>query len=75
MQGKGAVMYSLSYCAAIRGIEGCMIQVEADISDGLPCFSLVGFLSSEVKEARERVQIAMKNAGFRFPPKKVTINL
>lgn len=68
-------MYSLSYCAAIRGIEGCMIQVEADISDGLPCFSLVGFLSSEVKEARERVQIAMKNAGFRFPPKKVTINL
>lgn len=68
-------MYSLSYCAAIRGIEGCMIQVEADISDGLPCFSLVGFLSSEVKEARERVQIAMKNAGFRFPPKKITINL
>lgn len=68
-------MYSLSYCAAIRGIEGCLIQVEADVSDGLPCFSLVGFLSSEVKEARERVQIGMKNAGFRFPPKKVTINL
>jgi len=52
-----------------------MIQVEADISDGLPGFSLVGFLSSEVKEARERVQIGMKNAGFRFPPKKITINL
>lgn len=68
-------MYSLSYCAAVRGIDGCLIQVEADVSDGLPCFSLVGFLSSEVKEARERVQIAMKNAGFRFPPKKVTINL
>lgn len=75
VQEKGAMMYSLSYSAAIRGIEGCMIQVEADISDGLPCFSLVGFLSSEVKEARERVQIAMKNAGFCFPPKKVTINL
>ncbi len=68
-------MYSVSYCAAVRGIEGCMIQVEADISDGLPGFSLVGFLSSEVKEARERVQIGMKNAGFRFPPKKITINL
>lgn len=52
-----------------------MIQVEADISDGLPSFSLVGFLSSEVKEARERVQIGMKNAGFHFPPKKITINL
>lgn len=68
-------MYSVSYCAAVRGIEGCMIQVEADISDGLPSFSLVGFLSSEVKEARERVQIGMKNAGFHFPPKKITINL
>lgn len=68
-------MYSVSYCAAVRGIEGCMIQVEADVSDGLPSFSLVGFLSSEVKEARERVQIGMKNAGFHFPPKKITINL
>lgn len=68
-------MYSVSYCAAVHGIEGCMIQVEADISEGLPGFSLVGFLSSEVKEARERVQIGMKNAGFSFPPKKITINL
>lgn len=68
-------MYSVSYCAAVQGIEGCMIQVEADVSEGLPGFSLVGFLSSEVKEARERVQIGMKNAGFRFPPKKITINL
>ncbi len=68
-------MYSVSYCAAVRGIEGCIVQVEADVSDGLPGFSLVGFLSSEVKEARERVQIGMKNAGFRFPPKKITINL
>ena len=56
-QEKGAVMYSVSYCAAVHGIEGCMIQVEADISEGLPGFSLVGFLSSEVKEARERVRI------------------
>lgn len=68
-------MYSVSYCAAIRGIEGCIIQVEADISDGLPGFSLVGYLSSEVKEARERVRIGMKNSGFRLPPKRITINL
>jgi len=68
-------MYSVSYCAAIHGIEGCMVQVETDVSNGLPGFSLVGFLSSEVKEARERVQIGMKNAGFHFPPKKITINL
>ena len=68
-------MYSVSLCAAIHGIEGRMIQVEADVSNGLPGFSLVGFLSSEVKEARERVQIGMRNAGIRFPPKKITINL
>lgn len=75
MQGERGDMYSVSYCAAIHGIEGCMIQVEADVSNGLPGFSLVGFLSSEVKEARERVQIGMRNAGIRFPPKKITINL
>lgn len=68
-------MYSRTFCAAIQGIEGRIIQIEADISDGLPNFSLVGYLSSEVKEARERVRIALKNAGYRFPPKKVTINL
>lgn len=68
-------MYSVSYCAAIHGIEGCVVQVESDVSGGLPGFSLVGFLSSEVKEARERVLIGMRNAGFRFPPRKITVNL
>lgn len=68
-------MYSVSFSAAVKGIEGCIIQVEADISDGLPNFSLVGYLSSEVKEARERVRIGMKNSGFRLPPKRITINL
>lgn len=68
-------MFSESYCAAIQGIDGCIIQVEADVSDGLPCFSLVGYLASEVKEARERVRIAIKNSGYHLPPKKVTVNL
>lgn len=68
-------MFSESFCAAIQGIEGCIIQVEADISDGLPCFSLVGYLAEEVREARERVRIAIKNSGFRLLPKKITINL
>ena len=68
-------MYSEAYCMAVKGIDGCMIRVEADVSDGLPAFSLVGFLSSELKEARERVRIAMKNSGFRLPPKRITVNL
>ena len=53
------VMFCETFCAAIQGIDGCMIQVEADVSDGLPCFSMVGFLASEVKEAKERVSIAL----------------
>lgn len=68
-------MFSESLCAAIQGIDGCIIQVEADVSDGLPCFSLVGYLASEVKEAKERVRIAIKNSGFRLPLKKITVNL
>ena len=44
-------MYSKTFCVAVQGIEGHMVQIEADISDGLPVFSLVGDLSSETKEA------------------------
>ena len=56
-------MYSESFSAAVCGIDGCVVHVEADISDGLPGLILVGYLSSEVKEARERVRIALKNSG------------
>lgn len=72
---KGIIMFSEAYSAIVQGIEGRIIHVEADVSNGLPCFSLVGYLSSEVKEARERVRIALKNSGFKIPPKKITVNL
>lgn len=49
--------------------------MEADVSDGLPGFSMVGYLSSQVKEAQDRVRTALKNSGFRIPAKKITINL
>lgn len=75
LQAKGVNMYSKTFCVAIQGIEGHMVQIEADISDGLPVFSLVGDLSGETKEARERVRIALQNTGFRFPPRRVTVNL
>ena len=68
-------MYSESFSAAIFGIDGCVVHIETDISEGLPGLVLVGYLSSEVKEARERVRIALKNSGYKFPPKKITINL
>ncbi len=68
-------MYSSILTGSLFGVEANMIHVEVDISTGLPGFSMVGSLSSEVREARERVQVALKNAGYDIPPKKVTINL
>ncbi|MBE5959305.1 MAG: ATP-binding protein [Lachnospiraceae bacterium] len=61
--------------ATIHGIEACIVTVETDIGDGLPSFDMVGLLSSEVREARERVRTALKNSGFTIPPKRITINL
>ncbi len=68
-------MYSKTYSAAVHGIEGQIVNVEADVCDGLPLFAMVGYLGAEVKEAKERVKIALKNFGYRLPPKHITINL
>ncbi len=68
-------MFSKAYSATIHGIEGLIVSVEADVSDGLPMFDMVGFLGSEVKEARERVRIALKNSGYMLPAKRITVNL
>lgn len=56
-------------------MEVCPVQVEADVSDGLPCFTMVGFPSTQVKEAQDRVRTALRNNGISLPPKKVTVNL
>ena len=50
------------------------IQVEADVSDGLPSFTMVGFPSAQVREAQERVRTAFKNNRLSLPPKRVTVN-
>ena len=68
-------MYSSVMSAAVYGIEAQIINCEADVSDGLPLFNMVGFLASEVKEARDRVRTALKNSGFGMRPKHITINL
>ncbi len=68
-------MLGTVHSAAVFGIDGVLVRVEADISDGLPQFDMVGFLASEVKEARERVRTALKNTGFEIYPKRYTINL
>lgn len=68
-------MYSVVNTATIYGIDSKLISVEADISEGMPIFEMVGYLSSEVKEAKERVRAALKNAGYALPIKRITINL
>lgn len=68
-------MFSSILSADVRGIQGVPICVETDISDGLPGLTMVGYLTSAVREAADRVRTAMKNTGISMPPKKITVNL
>lgn len=57
------------------GLEASLVRVEADISPGLPRFTIVGLPDAAVSESRERVRAAIKNSGFHFPRTRVTVNL
>ena len=59
----------------IYGIDPYMMTVEADVSDGMPSFDIVGLPDAAVKESKNRVRSAIKNSGFKFPTTKITINL
>ena len=61
-------------CVAITGVEVLPVVVETDICNGLPSFDMVGLLSSDIKESRERVRTAIRNSGFILPPKRITIS-
>ena len=67
--------FSTVLSASIFGLKVEFVNVEADVSNGLPVFHMVGYLSSEVKEAAERVRTAIKNSGLDFPAKRTVINL
>lgn len=68
-------MFSSILSADVRGITGVPILVETDISDGLPGLTMIGYLTSAVKESADRVRTALKNTGILMPPKKITVNL
>ncbi|MEE8596951.1 MAG: YifB family Mg chelatase-like AAA ATPase, partial [bacterium] len=68
-------MLSKVISCATFGIEGYLVDVEVDLSTGLPGFTTVGLPDNAVKESKDRVFAAIKNAGFRFPSKKITVNL
>jgi magnesium chelatase family protein len=61
--------------AALFGIDGYIIDVEVDISNGLPAFDIVGLPDTAVKESKDRVRSAIKNSGLEFPIKRITVNL
>jgi len=60
---------------AVVGIDGFGVTVEIDLATGLPSFTIVGLPNAAVRESRERVTSAIKNNGFRFPQKRITVNL
>ena len=59
----------------LRGIDGFIVEVEADLSQGLPGFDVVGLPDAAVRESRDRVRAAMKNAGYAYPVSRITVNL
>ncbi len=68
-------MFSRIKSVGIFGMDSYMIEVEADISTGLPAFDIVGLPDTTVKESRDRVRAAIKNCGFKFPLGRITVNL
>ena len=68
-------MYSVLKSYGLNGLNGFAVAVEADVSGGLPAFSLVGLPDSAVRESADRVRAAIKNLGFKFPDRRITVNL
>jgi magnesium chelatase family protein len=61
--------------ATLQGLDGRVIRVEVDVAPGLPGFTIVGLADAALQEARERVRGAIRNAGFVYPPRRITANL
>ncbi len=68
-------MLAVVKSVGIIGLEGYIVDVEVDISNGLPALDIVGLPNASVKEARERVRAAIKNSGMEFPLGRITVNL
>ena len=68
-------MFCSAASASVYGIEARIIRCEADCAEGLPMFTMVGYLGAEVKEAKDRVRTAIRNSGLIMRPKHITVNL
>ncbi len=68
-------MYSVITSGAVLGVKAYFVKVEVDVANGLPAFHMVGSLSNETRESRERVMVALKNEELDIPPGHITVNL
>ena len=60
---------------SLEGLNGYLVEIQSDVSGGLPCFEIVGLPDIRVKEAKERVRSAIKNSGLEFPSRRIVVNL
>lgn len=68
-------MLSIIKSIALDGVQGVIVNVQVDISGGIPCWEIVGLPDISIKEAKERVRTAIKNSGYEFPSRRIVINL
>lgn len=68
-------MFAKTLSGALTGIEAEIVEVQCDVTKGLPNFKIVGLPEKEVQESRERIRSAIKNSGYTFPTKRITANL
>jgi len=68
-------MISIVKSMSLHGLEGYLIEVQVDVSGGLPCFEIVGLPDTSIKEAKERVKTAIKNSGFELQSRRIIVNL
>lgn len=74
LKGEGELLAKvLSF--GLTGLDGYPVLVETDVYNGLPAYELVGLPDAAVKESKERVRSAIKNSGFEYPAKRITVNL
>ncbi len=73
--GRETNMLSKILSSAVVGVDGLLVEVEVDIAFGLPAFSTVGLPEGAVRESKDRVKSAIKNSGYEFPNRRITVNL
>lgn len=68
-------MIAKTYTFSLIGIDALLVEVEVDLSPGLPAFATVGLPDSVVRESKDRVKTALQNTGYPFPSERITVNL